>query len=86
MKMIKDFKEYINNSFKEIQESTGTQVHRFKKKLKEETHETLKEIKENIIKQVKEFFFFKKIKDLKLEIETIKKLQMGRGKPWRCKT
>lgn len=31
--MIEDFKEYINNSFKEIQENTGKQV----EALKEET-------------------------------------------------
>ena len=43
MMMIEEFKKDINNSLKEIQESTGKQV----EFLKEETHKFLKEIQEN---------------------------------------
>ena len=66
MKMIEKFKEDINSSLKEIQESTGKQV----EALKEETHKSLKEIQENII-QLKELK--KTVQDLKIEIATIKK-------------
>jgi hypothetical protein len=64
MKIIESFKEDINNSLKEIQESTG----------KQETNKSLKEIQENTIKWVKELN--KVVQDLKMEIETIKKAQM----------
>jgi hypothetical protein len=37
MMMIEDFKKYMNNSFKEIQEKTGKQV----ETLKEETKKSL---------------------------------------------
>ena len=50
MKMIQDFKGDINNSLKEIQESTDKQV----EALKEKTHIPLSEIQENTIKRVKE--------------------------------
>ena len=49
IKIIEFFKEDINNSLKEIQESTGKQV----EALKKETNKSLKEIQENPIKQVK---------------------------------
>ena len=44
MRMIEDFKKYINNSLKEIQENTGKQL----EALKEETQKSLKELQENI--------------------------------------
>jgi chromosome segregation ATPase len=69
MMMIEDFKKDINNSPKEIQENTGKQL----EALKEETQESLKELQENTIKQVKERN--KTTKDLKMELETIKKSQ-----------
>ena len=43
MTMIEDFKNDINNSLKEIQESTGKQV----EDLKEETQKSLKELQGN---------------------------------------
>jgi hypothetical protein len=67
--MIEDIKKDINNFLKEIQENTGNQVEAFK----EETQKFLKELQENTIKQAKEMN--KIIQDLKVEIETIKKLQ-----------
>ena len=66
MKIIESFKEYINNSMKEIQENTGEQVTELNKL----------------------------IQDLKVEVETIEKIQTGKhgsGKPrkevrnYRCK-
>ena len=65
--MIEDIKKDINNCLKEIQENTGKQL----EALKEETQNSLKELQENT--KVKELE--KKIQDLKLEIETIKKSQ-----------
>ena len=62
--MIEDFKD-INNSLKEIQETTGKRI----ECLKEETQKSLKELQENTIKQVKEMN--KTIQDLKIKIETI---------------
>ena len=67
--MIEDSKKNINNSLKELQKNTGKQV----EALKKETHKSLKHIQKNTIKQVKELH--KTIKDLKLEIETLKKTQ-----------
>ena len=66
MKMIEDFKTDINNFLKEIQYTS-------KEALKEETHKFLKEIQDNTIKQVKELN--KTIQDLKIEIESLKKIQ-----------
>ena len=43
MTMIENFKKDINNSLKEIQENTGTQVEAHK----EETQKSLKELQEN---------------------------------------
>jgi chromosome segregation ATPase len=71
MMLIEDFKKYINNSLKEIQENTGKQV----EVLKEETQKSLKELKENTTKQVKELN--KTIQDLKMKMETIRKSQRG---------
>jgi hypothetical protein len=48
--VMKDFKEDINNSLKEIQKNTGKQL----EVLKEETQKPLKELQKNIIKQEKE--------------------------------
>ena len=59
--MTENFKKNINNSLKEIQENTGKQV------------EALKELQENTNKQMKELN--KTIWDLKMEVETTKKLQ-----------
>jgi esterase/lipase len=67
MMMIEEFKG-INNSLK-IQENTDKQV----EYLKEETQKSLKELQENTTKQVKELN--KTIRDLKMEIETVKKSQ-----------
>jgi predicted nucleic acid-binding Zn-ribbon protein len=67
--MIEDFKEYINNSLKEIQENTGKQVEAFK----EEIQKSLKELQKNTTKQAKEMN--KTIQDLQMEIESIKKSQ-----------
>jgi TolA-binding protein len=66
MKIIEDFKTDINNFLKEIQYTS-------KEALKEETHKFLKEIQDNTIKQVKELN--KTIQDLKIEIESLKKIQ-----------
>ena len=73
--VIENFKKDINNSLKEIQEITGKQL----KALKEETRKSLKELQENTTKQVKELN--KTMKDLKMEIQTIKKSK-GR-QPWK---
>jgi hypothetical protein len=67
VKIIKTFKEDINNTFKEI---TGKQA----EALKEETNKFLKEIQEDTIKRVKKL---KTVKDLKMEIRTIKKITNG---------
>ena len=67
MMIMEDYKKDINNSLKEIQENTGKQV----EALKEETQKFLKELLENTPKQVKELN--KTIKDLKMEVQTIKK-------------
>ena len=67
--VIDDFKKDINNSLKEIQENTGKQI----EALKEETQKSLKELQENTIKQAKERN--RTIQDLKMELETINKLQ-----------
>jgi chromosome segregation ATPase len=64
-----DLKEDINDSLKEIQEKTGKQVETHQ----EEIHESLKEVQKNAIKQVKELN--KRVQDLKMEIEAIKKSQ-----------
>ena len=50
MTLIYGFKKDINNSLKEIQESTGKQV----EDLKEEIHKSLTEIQETLIKHVNE--------------------------------
>jgi predicted nucleic acid-binding Zn-ribbon protein len=63
------FHKDINNSLKEIQENRGKQAEAFK----EEAYKYIKEIQENTSKQVKELN--KTIQVLKMEIETIKKLQ-----------
>jgi DNA anti-recombination protein RmuC len=67
MMLVEDSKKDINNSLKEIQESTGKQI----EALKEETQKSLKELRENTTKQEKELN--KTIQDLKMEVETIKK-------------
>jgi hypothetical protein len=67
--IIEDIKKDINNSLKEIQENTGKQL----EALKQETQKSLKELQENPIKQGKERN--KTTKDLKMELETIKKSQ-----------
>jgi hypothetical protein len=69
MRMTEDIKKDINNSLKEIQENTGTQL----EALKEEAQKPLKELQENTIKQAK--VRNKTIQELKMEIETIKKSQ-----------
>jgi predicted nucleic acid-binding Zn-ribbon protein len=69
MMMIEVFKKDINNSLKEIHENTGKQLQAFK----EETQKSLKELQDYTTKQVKELN--KTIKDLKIEIETIRNLQ-----------
>jgi chromosome segregation ATPase len=69
MMMIEDIKMDINKSPKEIQENTGKQV----EALKVETQKALKELQENVSKLVKELN--KTIRDLKMEIETMKKSQ-----------
>ena len=63
------FKKDISNALKEIQENTGKQL----EALKEKTQKSLKELQENTTKVVKELN--KTIKDLKMEIEAIKKSQ-----------
>ena len=80
MMLVEDFKKGINNSLKEIQENTATQVKVLKELqentvkqievLKEETQKFLKELQENTTKQVMELN--KTIQDLKMEVETIK--------------
>ena len=67
--LTENFKKDINNSLKEIQENTGTQL----EALKEETQKSLKQLQKNTIKHVKEMN--KIIQDLKMEIETMKKSQ-----------
>jgi chromosome segregation ATPase len=66
--LVEDFNG-INNSLKEIQENTAKQI----KVLKEETQNSHKELKENTTKQVMELN--KTIKDLKMEVETMKETQ-----------
>jgi predicted RNase H-like nuclease (RuvC/YqgF family) len=68
MMMVEDIKNF-NNSLKEIQENTAKQV----EDLKEETQKFLKELQENTTKQVMELN--KTIKDIKSEVNTIKKTQ-----------
>jgi len=68
--MTEDFKKYIYNSLKEIQDNTSKQI----EALKEETQKFLVELQEDTIKQVEEMD--KTIQDFKkMEIETIKKAQ-----------
>ena len=69
MMMIEEFKQDINSSLKEIQESTSKQV----EALKEETQKSLKELQGNTTKQVKELN--KTTQDLKMEAEKIKRSQ-----------
>ena len=71
MKIIESFKEDINNSLKEMQENTRKQI----ESLKEETNHSLKKIQENKILKVKKLN--KAVQDLKEEVETIEKTQMG---------
>jgi uncharacterized protein YoxC len=59
MMLVEDFKKRINTSLKEIQENTAKQV----EVLTEETQKFLKESQENTT-----------VQDLKMEVETIKKL------------
>ena len=66
IKMIKEFKEEMNKTLKEIQKNVFKQA----EALKEEANK-FKEIKENIIKQVKDMN--KTVQELKMEIEAIKK-------------
>ena len=91
MMLVEDFKKGINYSLKEIQENTAKQLEVIKEEtlkslkelqentgkqvevVKEETLKSLKELKENTTKQVKELN--KTTKDLKIEVETIKKSQ-----------
>jgi Skp family chaperone for outer membrane proteins len=68
--MLEDFKKDVNNSIKEIQENKDKQV----EALKEEKQKSLKELQENTTKEVQELN--KTIQDLKMEVETIKKIQM----------
>jgi uncharacterized protein YukE len=67
--MMGNSKKEINNSLKEIQENTGKQL----EALKGETQKSLRELQENTTRQVKELN--KTIRDLKMEVETIKKSQ-----------
>jgi len=60
MMMIEDFKEDINDSLKEIQESTRKRV----EALKKETQKSLIKLQENTTKQVKELN--KTVQDLKI--------------------
>jgi chromosome segregation ATPase len=66
---MKDIKRGISNSFKELQENTSKKV----EALKKETHKFLKERQESAIKQIKKLN--KTIQDLKIEIESLKKIQ-----------
>ena len=70
MMLIEDFKKDIKNSLKEIQENTCKQV----EALKEETQKFLKELQENTPTQTGEGIE-QNFKDLKMEVETIKKSQ-----------
>jgi predicted RNase H-like nuclease (RuvC/YqgF family) len=67
--LVGDFKKGINKSLKEVQENTAKKVEDHK----EETQKSLKELQENKTKQVIELN--KTIQDLKMEVETIKKIQ-----------
>ena len=67
MMMVEDIKKDYNNSLKEIQENTAKQV----EDLKEEAQNSLKVLQENTTKQV--MGLNKNIKDLKREVDTIKK-------------
>jgi hypothetical protein len=63
MMLIEDFKKDINNSLKEIRETTGKKL----EALKEKKQKSLKELQENPIKLVKELN--RSIQDLKMEVE-----------------
>jgi hypothetical protein len=63
------FMMMMENFKKEIQENAGKQLEAFK----EETKKSLSELQENTTKQVMELN--KTIQDLKMEVETIKKIQ-----------
>jgi hypothetical protein len=69
MILVEDIKKGINNSLKEIQESSAKEV----VALKEETQKSIQELQENTTKQVIELN--KTIQDLIREVETIKKTQ-----------
>jgi predicted ribosome quality control (RQC) complex YloA/Tae2 family protein len=69
MMMVEDIKKDFNNSLKEIQEYTAKQV----EDIKEEAQKCLKELQENTTKKV--IVLNKNIKDLKRELDTIKKTQ-----------
>jgi hypothetical protein len=71
MMLVEGFKSDINNSLKEIQKNTATQV----EVLKEETQKYLKELQENTTKHMK--YLNNTFQDLKMELETIKKSQRG---------
>jgi chromosome segregation ATPase len=91
MMLVDDFKKGINNSLKEIQENTDKQAEALNEEaqktlkelqentamqvelLKEETQKSFKELQKNTNKQVMELS--KTIQDLKMEVETIKKIQ-----------
>jgi DNA anti-recombination protein RmuC len=68
MMLIEDFKKDINNSLIETQKNIGKQV----EAPTEETGNFLNELQKRTINQVKELN--KTIQDLKMEVETIKKL------------
>jgi hypothetical protein len=68
-KQVEDLKEEIQKSLKKLQENTAKQVG----VLKEETQKSLKGLQENTNKQGMELN--KTIKDLKMEVETMKKTQ-----------
>ena len=67
--VVEDAKKVINNSLREIQESTVKQV----EVLKEEAQKSLKQLQENTTKPVIELN--KTIQDLKMEVQTINKTQ-----------
>jgi hypothetical protein len=69
MMVVEDAKKVINNSLREIQESTVKQV----EVLKEEAQKSLKQLQENTTKPVIELN--KTIQDLKMEVQTINKTQ-----------
>jgi chromosome segregation ATPase len=91
MVLVEDFEKGINNSLKKIEENTAKQVKALKEEAqkslkelqentakqvedtKEETQKSLKELYENTTKQVMELN--KTIKDLQMEVETMKKTQ-----------